>query len=194
VGAEQPGHAESLGGQGVIRSPDPAGRADVPGKEDAEQRHGLGDVSAWNERLGDFGSVRDRYRIENYRITADDRLGFGGAKAKYADNIAAIRLLRELREQNAKVAEPDEKKILVRYVGWGGLPQAFDPQNDKWEKEYRELQSLLSPEDYAKARRSTQDASCTSYDIMPNFKNKLYKKNSIPLYIPRNFGDVVGLY
>jgi predicted RNA methylase len=116
--------------------------------------------------LGDFGSVRDRYRVENYRITADDRLGFGGAKAKYADNIAAIRLLRELREQKAREASPDEKKILVRYVGWGGLPQAFDPQNDKWEKEYRELQSLLSPEDYAKARRSTQDAHYTSETVI----------------------------
>jgi hypothetical protein len=105
--------------------------------------------------LGDFAESRGRYRIENFRITPEVRLGFGGAKAKYADNIAAIRLLQQLQGQRAKEASPDEKTILVRYVGWGGLPQAFDFNNEKWSAEYGELKSLLSPEDYAKARRST---------------------------------------
>ena len=116
--------------------------------------------------MGDIGAARSRYRVENYRITADDRLGVGSAKAKYADNIAAIRLLKDLREQGAREASPEEKRVLVRYVGWGGLPQAFDPQNDKWAKECQELQSLLSPEDYAKARRSTQDAHYTSETVI----------------------------
>ena len=116
--------------------------------------------------MGDFRTIRNRYRVENYRISPEDRLGFGGAKAKYADNIVAIRLLQELREQRAPEASPDEKRILVRYVGWGGLPQAFDPHNDKWADEYKELQSLLSPDDYAKARRSTQDAHYTSETVI----------------------------
>ncbi|MDR2821021.1 MAG: DEAD/DEAH box helicase family protein [Desulfovibrio sp.] len=166
MGAEQPGHAESLGRAGGNLPPDTAGSATDEGTPGIVQRHGLGDEPSRDERLGDFGTVRDRYRVENYRISPEGRLGFGGAKAKFAENIAAIRLLQELQAQRAKVASPEEKKVLVRYVGWGGIPQAFDPQNDKWEKEYRELQSLLSPEDYAKARRSTQDAHYTSETVI----------------------------
>ncbi|SCM69906.1 conserved hypothetical protein [uncultured Desulfovibrio sp.] len=64
------------------------------------------------------------------------------------------------------VAGPDEKKVLVRYVGWGGLPQAFDARNEKWAAEYQELQSLLAPDEYAKARRSTQDAHFTSETVI----------------------------
>ena len=64
------------------------------------------------------------------------------------------------------VAGPDEKKILVRYVGWGGLPQAFDARNEKWAAEYQELQNLLAPDEYAKARRSTQDAHFTSETVI----------------------------
>jgi hypothetical protein len=126
----------------------------------------MGDAQAWDERLGDPGGVRDRYRVENYRIGAQDRLGFGGAKAKYADNIAAIRVLQELHRQQAQAASADEKRTLVRYVGWGGLPQAFDAQNATWASEYRELKALLSPDDYAKARRSTQDAHFTSETVI----------------------------
>lgn len=65
-----------------------------------------------------------------------------------------------------EVAGPDEKKVLVRYVGWGGLPQAFDARNEKWAAEYQELQSLLAPDEYAKARRSTQDAHFTSETVI----------------------------
>jgi hypothetical protein len=161
VGTQQPGQVESLGSTGGDVLSDAAGATADDGSRRPEQRHGLGDEPSRDERLGDFRNIRDRYRVENYRISPEDRLGFGGAKAKYADNIAAIRLLKELQEQRAREASPEEKKTLVRYVGWGGLPQAFDPRNDKWEKEYRELQSLLSPDEYAKARRSTQDASYT---------------------------------
>ena len=116
--------------------------------------------------MGDFGERRDRYELVNYRITPDEQLGVGGAKTKFADNIAAIRLLKQLQESGAAYAGPDEKKILVRYVGWGGLPQAFDPNNEKWAAEYRELQGLLSPDEYAKARRSTQDAHFTSETVI----------------------------
>ena len=56
--------------------------------------------------------------------------------------------------------------MLVRYVGWGGLPQVFDPNNDQWAAEYRELQGLLSPDDYTAARRSTQDAHYTSETVI----------------------------
>jgi predicted RNA methylase len=166
MGAEQPGHAESTGSErGLVRI-DPPQPAAIGGTPGADQRHGLGDEPSRDERLGDFGTVRDRYRVENYRIDPDDRLGVGGAKAKYADNIAAIRLLQELQSQRAQEASPEEKRIFVRYVGWGGLPQVFDSNNDKWTDEYKELQSLLPPDDYAKARRSTQDAHYTSETVI----------------------------
>ena len=73
-------------------------------------------------------------------------MGVGGAKTKYVDNVAAIRLLKQLQANGAALATPEEQKILVRYVGWGGLPQVFDAQNEQWAAEYREMQGLLSPE------------------------------------------------
>jgi N12 class adenine-specific DNA methylase len=106
------------------------------------------------------------FPIVNFRITSDEKLGFGGAKAKFADNIAAIRLLHQLHERGVKAASSEEKKILVRYVGWGGIPQAFDQHNEKWASEYQELLSVLPPDDYAKARRSTQDAHYTSETVI----------------------------
>lgn len=116
--------------------------------------------------MGDFGDGRGGYEPENYRISPDDQLGVGGAKTKFADNIAAIRLLKQLQQSGAEVATPEEKKILVRYIGWGGMPQAFDADNEKWTAEYQELRSLLSPDEYAKARRSTQDAHFTSETVI----------------------------
>lgn len=93
-------------------------------------------------------------------------MGVGGAKTKYTDNVAAIRLLKQLQTNGTEAATPEEQKILVRYVGWGGLPQVFDAQNGQWAAEYREMQGLLSPEDYAAARRSTQDAHYTSETVI----------------------------
>ena len=120
--------------------------------------------------MGDFAERRGGYEPENYLISPEDRLGHGGAKTKFADNIAAIRLLKDLQERKVDVARDgissDDKKILVRYVGWGGLPQAFDARNEKWAAEYQELQNLLSPDEYAKARRSTQDAHFTSETVI----------------------------
>lgn len=119
-----------------------------------------------DERLGISPERGDRYVIENYTITPQDLLGVGGVKAKYADNIAAIHTLRQLQVNKAVAAGPEEKKSLLRYVGWGGMPQAFDPLNSKWAAEYQELQALLSPDDYGKARRSTQDAHFTPETVV----------------------------
>jgi hypothetical protein len=185
VGAEQPGRIETPGTARDALPPDRSRPSGDIGSPDAEQRRGLGDEPPGDERLGDFERPRREYGIGNYRITPEDRLGFGGAKAKYADNIAAIRLLQALQGERAKEASPEEKKVLVRYVGWGGIPQAFDPHNEAWGKEYRELQSLLSPDDYAKARRSTQDASYTYYNIILKYLIiKFYKIICTPLDTP----------
>ena len=85
---------------------------------------------------------------------------------KFRDNIKAIKTLRRLRESGASHATAEDRRALVRYVGWGGLPQAFDPENSTWKSEYEELRQLLSVEDYAHARRSTQDAHYTSVEVI----------------------------
>ncbi len=100
----------------------------------------------------------------NYRIT-DDELGHGGAKTKFKWNIEAIRLLNKL-EKEQREATADEQAVLARYVGWGGLPQAFDEANKQWAAEYAELRELLEPEEYASARASTLNAHYTSVTVI----------------------------
>lgn len=103
----------------------------------------------------------------NYKITDSDNLGIGGAKAKYQDNIAAITTLKNI-EAESRNATLDEQAILIKYVGWGGLPQAFDHRNDNWANEFKELSSILAIEEYEAARRSTQDAHYTPALVVSN--------------------------
>ncbi len=100
------------------------------------------------------------YKAQNFRIT-DDHLGEGGAKTKYAFNIAAVQTLKQI-EAEGRQATPQEQETLSKYVGWGGLPQAFDAENASWQKEYQQLKSLLTDEEYAAARGSTLNAHYTS--------------------------------
>ncbi len=97
---------------------------------------------------------------ENYRITDDD-LGTGGPKAKFRANIEAITTLHAI-ERESRNATPDEQEILSRYTGWGSLADAFDPDKADWVKEYRELNKLLSPDEYASAQSSVLNAHYTS--------------------------------
>ena len=96
----------------------------------------------------------------NFHIT-DDHLGEGGSKQKYARNVEAIRTLFRL-EQEHRAATAEEQQVLSQYVGWGGLPDAFDPDKDSWATEYAELKGLLSEGEYAAARASTLNAHYTS--------------------------------
>ena len=100
----------------------------------------------------------------NFHIT-DDHLGEGGAKQKYARNIAAIRTLFKLEEEH-RGATAEEQQVLAQYVGWGGLADAFDPGKDNWAKEYAELKGLLSEDEYAAARSSTLNAHYTSPTVI----------------------------
>ena len=95
----------------------------------------------------------------NFRIT-DDALGVGGAKEKFRNNIAAIQTLHELEIEN-RLATPEEQEILSKYVGWGGLSQAFDENNAAWADEFVELYENLSPEEYRAAMESTLTAFYT---------------------------------
>ena len=105
-----------------------------------------------------------RRTAENFRIT-DDHLGEGGPKAKFQANVEAIKLLKHLEETTWQ-ATPEQQKILSRYVGWGGLADAFDPDKESWSKEYAQLKELLTPEEYAAARGSTLNAHYTSPTVI----------------------------
>ena len=100
----------------------------------------------------------------NFRITDDD-LGAGGAKTKFKANIEAIRLLQTL-DAEQRQATAEEQEVLSRYVGWGGIPQAFDEKNADWAKEYAELKSLLTADEYKEARASTLNAFYTSPTVI----------------------------
>ena len=100
----------------------------------------------------------------NFRITDDD-LGAGGAKTKFKANIEAIRLLQTL-DAEQRQATAEEQEVLSRYVGWGGIPQAFDEKNADWVKEYAELKSLLPADEYSEARASTLNAFYTSPTVI----------------------------
>ena len=91
----------------------------------------------------------------NYRIT-DDALGAAPPSQRYANNVAAIRLLKQLEAEN-RAATPEEQEVLAKYVGWGGLADCFDPKHSR----YEELKSLLSETEYAAARESTLTAFYT---------------------------------
>ena len=110
---------------------------------------------------------------QNFHITDPD-LGAGGQKTKYQNNVAAIRLLKVLEEQG-RSATPEEQEVLSRYVGWGGIPQAFDEANEKWASEYAELKTLLTPEEYASARGSTLNAHFTSPTVIEGMYQALEK-------------------
>lgn len=107
----------------------------------------------------------------NFRIQDND-LGAGGPKAKYKANMEAIHLLQTL-EKEERLATPEEQKILSRYVGWGGIPQAFEESNSSWANEYLELKNTLSPEEYSAARASTLNAFYTSPTVIRSMYDAL---------------------
>ena len=108
--------------------------------------------------------VQPKQEPMNFRITDDD-LGAGGPKTKYKANVEAIRVLQTL-DAEQRQATAKEQEILSRYVGWGGIPQAFDESNAEWSKEYGELQSLLTADEYKEARASTLNAFYTSPTVI----------------------------
>ena len=111
----------------------------------------------------DFKAASHR-NAQNFHIT-DDALGVGGAKAKFRANMAAIHLLKELEFEGLQ-ASPEQQEILSRYVGWGGLADAFDESKDNWKDEFAELYAALSPEEYTAARASTLNAHYTSPTVI----------------------------
>ena len=99
-------------------------------------------------------SDRNQFKITN------DNLGEGSPREKFNNNVEAIRVLKKCEEEN-RFATPQEQEILSKYVGWGGLPQAFDEKDYSWSNEYSILKNLLDEKDYSQARESTLTAFYT---------------------------------
>jgi N12 class adenine-specific DNA methylase len=124
-------------------------------------------------RLGDdpgeihsSSTRRESLNANNYRIRPEDALGRGSLKQKCRDNLAAIELARRLDAERREATE-DEKRVLVRYVGWGGIPQVFaDNGSSQWDSERTRLKELLTPEEYNLARASTLNAHYTSATVI----------------------------
>lgn len=145
-----------------------------PAGESAAQS-GTGNNSEGTSERGSVRSLRPAQKKKakasevpghNFTITADENIGKGGAKTKYKDNVAAIKLLKQLEAED-RLATPEEQKVLARYVGWGGLAPVFSYGRDSaWESEKAELRELLTDEEYNAARGSTNNAHYTSPEVI----------------------------
>ena len=141
----------------------PAHRPAVSVPIDGEWQDFPSVAAAEQAAYADFKAASHR-NAQNFHIT-DDALGVGGAKAKFRANMAAIHLLQELEFEGLQ-ASPEQQEILSRYVGWGGLADAFDENKPNWSDEFAELYATLSPEEYAAARASTLNAHYTSPTVI----------------------------
>lgn len=145
-----------------------------PAGESAAQS-GTGSNSEGTSERGSVRSLRPAQKKKakasevpghNFTITADENIGKGGAKTKYKDNVAAIKLLKQLEAED-RLATPEEQKVLARYVGWGGLAPVFSYRRDSaWESEKAEIIELLTDEEYSAARGSTNNAHYTSPEVI----------------------------
>ena len=141
----------------------PAHRPAVSIPVDGEWQDFHSVAAAEQAAYADFKAASHR-DAQNFHIT-DNALGVGGAKAKFRANMAAIHLLQELEFEGLQ-ASPEQQEILSRYVGWGGLADAFDENKPNWSDEFAELYATLSPEEYAAARASTLNAHYTSPTVI----------------------------
>ncbi|HEX3022966.1 MAG TPA: class I SAM-dependent methyltransferase [Lachnospiraceae bacterium] len=142
---------------------------DIRGKSASERSIGR-DRSEGNrlpEVLEDADSIVKPASQGNYYLSEEEllQLDYGGPKTKFRNNMEAIRLLIQI-ENEGRLATEEEQKILRRYVGWGGLADAFNPDNANWKNEYKELRDILSDDDYKQARSSVNTAFYTSPAII----------------------------
>ena len=125
----------------------------------------------------------------------DNEVEYVGKKDRFRRNIMAIQLLKKCQEEN-RFATPEEQVILSKYVGWGGIPEAFDERNSAWATEYLELSTVLTPEEYAAARESTLTAFYTPPEIITAIysaiKNMGFKQGNI-LEPSCGIGNFIGM-
>ncbi len=113
-----------------------------------------------DEPLHSESEINAPEKPQKFTIT-DYNLGEGGAKTKFKNNLLAIQTLKQIESEDRR-ATPEEQEIMSKYVGWGGLQEAFDEREASWRKEFNELKSLLTEEEYEAARSTVNDAFYTS--------------------------------
>ena len=123
-------------------------------------------ANGWETKIDENGHVVSDDAVQkkhnfHYNLWEMEK---GGAKTRYQWNMDAIRTLKQIESEN-RLATPEEQKVLSKFVGWGGLSQAFDEENAGWSKEYAELKELLSDEEYSAARATVNNAFYTSPEI-----------------------------
>ncbi|MGL4297329.1 MAG: transglycosylase SLT domain-containing protein [Aestuariivirga sp.] len=178
AGSEQPGRLgddarevpAAAAGEGSGRGGEPGRRAVQRGERPAKPDPATGNRELGNQpELTPESGTRAQDRADGFTITDADAIGEGGAKTKYKQNVAAIRLLKELTAANRQATRA-EQAVLAKYVGWGGIPQAFYRDNNEvskgWEKEAAELKALLTADELAAAAASTRNAHYTSTEIV----------------------------
>ncbi len=134
-------------------------------------------ISSFNINVESVENEKDSIHIPiNYKYDPNDEIGVGGLKTKYKSNIEAIKTLKVIEKEN-RFATVEEQKVLAKYVGWGGMPQAFDIKAAGWSNEYEELKSILSEEEYISARASTPNAHYTSPAIIKGIYKALENFN-----------------
>lgn len=137
------------------------------------------DIDRRNQRKTEKSNIKPESKIkadektQNFTIT-DDNLGEGGAKTKFKNNLLAIQTLKQIESED-RTATPEEQEILSKYVGWGGLAQAFDSENEQWSKEFAQLSDALTPKEYEDARKSVLDSFFTSPAIIDGIYEALDK-------------------
>jgi len=120
-------------------------------------------ANGWDTKIDENGHVVSDQKKHNFHYNLWE-VEKGGAKTRYQWNIDAIRTLKKI-EAEGRLATPEEQNILSKYIGWGGLSQAFDGNNESWSEEYAELKDLLSDEEYSAARATVNNAFYTSPEI-----------------------------
>jgi N12 class adenine-specific DNA methylase len=144
------------------------------GVDDDDDTDGTDAVSAEGQSESAIGDIEEARPVDaapapipanNYRITPESHIGEGGAKTKCHQNIAAIRLMKEL-EAAGRNATPEEQDVLAKFVGWGGIPQAFDESRSEWATEYSDIKALLTQREYEAARATTLNAHYTATNVI----------------------------
>lgn len=128
-------------------------------------------IAAPDEKLEQ--QIKADEKTQKFTIT-DDNLGEGGAKTKFKNNLLAIQTLKQIESED-RTATPEEQEILSKYVGWCGLAQAFDSENEQWSKEFAQLSDALTPKEYEDARKSVLDSFFTSPAIIDGIYEALDK-------------------
>ena len=150
------GHGEGSSQSGDLRRDDGV-TSEEPAPETAEQLH---------EEVVEQVKQQSTEQPKGNNFVIGDSLNLpNGEKARYKANVDAIRLVKQLEQEN-RYATPEEQEILSKYVGWGGLANAFDPRKADWKNEYAELKELLTDEEYSLARGSTLNAHYTDISVI----------------------------